>query len=551
MTRTTRNSPFDRSSQNLTSPERRVLSQILGDGRNTPLSLADALQAASISHDRVRAAAIQTFQNHELEENKRRIEKERQQEEARLKKEAEIAAEQERVNALKRQSIQRPEPVPDPEPPTKEAPKSIQPAVRKSLDLKPSPAPAPQEAAQSQPATAAQPSTTALKQPPTSGSPFASLQKPAEKPSSPLKQVNGVEAASQSRPAPAQVPTQPRPAPVTKPALSISPEKQKLADRYTAIHQSLKQLRKDMVAQSKVPGSPLKGKMGDFRRSIKVSIGQLTAGKGANNIPISKITEILRDALTGKVPSQPIPVATYVVDDRQPAEDISVNDPKQPKPHNDPTMPSLFLYLMNICAKGIISQFAREAGANPKAADPVGVFAAHIFSNKEFQWRGQSLVDILIAKLRVGCPVLFGARGNDKTERGRAALGWKKEDGTWVTEQAHNDRMTGLGAGFAALSLRDFSKTTKVNPYPPSNYWTALALILNTPAGETSNTHYVVLRAMLLGHEGRFIAFYGNAALAAIRKAVLEFPARAPANASAAGSVAALAEVWKSEEFVL
>jgi len=111
--------------------------------------------------------------------------------------------------------------------------------------------------------------------------------------------------------------------------------------------------------------------------------------------------------------------------------------------------------------------------------------------------------------------------------------------------------MTGLGAGFAALSLRDFSKTTKTNPYPPSNYWTALTLILNTPAGETSNTHYVVLRAMLLGHEGRFMAFYGNAGLAAIRKAVLEFPAKAPANASAAGSVAALAEVWKSEGFVL
>jgi nucleoporin GLE1 len=283
MTRTTRNSPLDRSSHILTSPERRVLSQILGDDRNTPLSLADALQAATISHERVRAAAIQTFQNHELEEHKRRIEHERQQEEARLKREAEIAAEQERVNELKRQSIQRPDPVPDAEPPKVEPPKPEEPPAKKSPVLDATTAPSKPTPPQSAPAP--QPSTTALKQPSASASPFAGLQKLPEKAQSPIQQVDGAKAAPQSRPPPTQVPAQSRPA-LAKPTPSISPAKQQLADRYTAIHQSLKQLRKDMVAQSKVPGSPLKGKMGDFRRSIKVSIGQLTAGKGANNIPV-------------------------------------------------------------------------------------------------------------------------------------------------------------------------------------------------------------------------------------------------------------------------
>jgi nucleoporin GLE1 len=107
--------------------------------------------------------------------------------------------------------------------------------------------------------------------------------------------------------------------------------------------------------------------------------------------------------------------------------------------------------------------------------------------------------------------------------------------------------MTGLGAGFASLSLRDFSKSSKKNPYPPTNYWKALAYIVNTPPNETSNTQYVVLRSMIQGHEQRFLGFYGNAALAALRLALVEFPKKAPQNATAAGSLAALADVLKTE----
>lgn len=226
---------------------------------------------------------------------------------------------------------------------------------------------------------------------------------------------------------------------------------------------------------------------------------------------------------------------------------VGQREPVQGVPNNDPTLPALFIYLMNICAKGIISQFINEASANTKAADPIGVFTAHIFSHKDFQWRGQSLIDILMAKFRVVCPVLFGSRGNDKMEKGRLALGWKKDGPSWITEQSHNDRMTGLGAGYASISLRDFSKSSKANPYPPTNYWKALAAIVNTPANETSNTQYVVLRAMIEGHEQRFINFYGNAAVAALRLALVEFPKKAPQSASASGSLQALAEVLRSE----
>jgi nucleoporin GLE1 len=256
---------------------------------------------------------------------------------------------------------------------------------------------------------------------------------------------------------------------------------------------------------------------------------------------MKKITTALIEALTGRVPSPPIDVSLFVVESRQEVAGAA---------NNGAQLPALFIYLLNICAKGIVKQFVSECGANPKAADPIGVFTAQLFSQQEFHWRGQSLIDILMAKFRVACPILFGMRGNEKMEKGRLALGWRRDGPGWETEQAHNDRMTGLGAGYASVSLRDFSKAskTKTNPYPPTNYWTALAGLINTPQGEVSNTHFVVLRAMIQGYEQRFLAFYGTAGLAVLRLALVEFPKKAPKDAIAAGPLMALAEVLKSEE---
>lgn len=249
---------------------------------------------------------------------------------------------------------------------------------------------------------------------------------------------------------------------------------------------------------------------------------------------------LLRQSLDGQLPSPPVDVSRFVALPREPATAQDVQN-------NDAALPSLFVYLMNICAKGIISQFINECGANPKAADPIGVFTAQVFSHKDFSWRGQSLIDILLAKFRVVCPVLFGSNGNDKMERGRLALGWRKDGPSYISEQNHNDRMAGLGAGFASISLRDFSKASKTNPYPPTHYWKAFSSIVNTPGPEISDTQLVVLRSMIDGHEHRFLNFYGNAAVAALQLALVEFPNRAPAHSSAAGSLRALAEILRSD----
>ena len=220
-----------------------------------------------------------------------------------------------------------------------------------------------------------------------------------------------------------------------------------------------------------------------------------------------------------KVPSPPVNPNEFLLEPREPVQGAK---------HNEPELPALYMYLVNQLAKAVISQFITESSADARTADSIGQVVAKVFSEEELLWRGKSLIDIVIAKYRVVCPVLFGFNGNEKTTQGRARLGWRrnKANGGWAPDGEHHNRMAGLGAGFAAMTLRDFSKVKRENPWPPPAYWTAMAKIINTPAGEISDTQCVVLKAMVTDYEQKFINLYGNAAVAALRCALVDFPQR-------------------------
>ena len=229
---------------------------------------------------------------------------------------------------------------------------------------------------------------------------------------------------------------------------------------------------------------------------------------------------------------------------------LSKPNPSEGAMHNGEQLPALFIYLLNYFAKYVVSQFVNEAGVNPELADPIGVVVVQIFSRTEFLWRGETMIDILMAKVRVTCPVLFGVRGNEATEEGRARLGWiRDESGSFISEQIHGTRMVGMAAGYAALCLRDFSKSKLKNPWHPTHYWQTMASIVATPTSQRSTTQYVVLRSMIDGYEGTFLKFYGNAARAALTVALVTFPKEAvakdstvPLSSSAVGGVQVLAD---------
>lgn len=220
----------------------------------------------------------------------------------------------------------------------------------------------------------------------------------------------------------------------------------------------------------------------------------------------------------------------------------------------DPQFPALFVYALNIVSKAVVSQFANEASVDPKKADPVGVVTAQIFASKDFHWGERPLIDILIAKYHVACPVLFGvSQASEATDEGKTRLGWTRidKDGPFIPEQLHGERMTGLGAGFASIALRNFRKSSMQNPYPNWHYWQAVQWIIRVPSEHATATHYTVLKAMVQHNEARIIEFFGNAALASLKDALVNFPRRfraGPRPPPAASAVTVLPDLLRREQ---
>lgn len=537
------------------------LSDFLLDNRNNELSHKEALDAALAQHDRVREAAIRVIKRHEHEMYQKLLRQQEQEllekkrlEEERLSQEKKIRDEQENLRALKAQSIP-----PLPPQPAQEQVQAQKPVLNGT------------EAATQ---NATQPTTpsTLFGTNDTAAPAANGLKNAGADASKPSANLNGVSSSPQPATSLFGKASPAAPNPFVKPAISpfagqatspfvklVSTDvaagplakpvpaqngfvaaagAQHGSDIYIQIHKNLKKLRADMVEQAKT-NLQLKKRMGDMRREIRKNMGQLTTGKGANKQQLDRIKSVLIEAITRQMPSTLVDPSDYVIGLREPVNGAE---------HNEPELPSLFIYLINQFSKATINQFINECAASPKNADPVGVIAAQIFSTKEFQWRGKSMIDILMAKFRIVCPVVFGFRGSEKTEQGRARLGWKKQNDAWVPEQQHMDRMMGLGAGYASIALRDFSKTNATNPWPPSHYWTSIANIVNTPPEEITNTQCVVLRAMIHHSEARFINFYGTAAIAALRKALVEFPEKAVIKAPGVSGLKVLVDIYRRDE---
>ncbi|KAL6718128.1 hypothetical protein ACLMJK_004215 [Lecanora helva] len=304
--------------------------------------------------------------------------------------------------------------------------------------------------------------------------------------------------------------------------------------RYLQIHENLKELRQFMTAQSK-QNPELKTGMGEMRRQIKKSVGQIREGKGkgVNSAPLKSINAALEKAL--QLP--------------EPTIDISLFLASPPPQTANAKGPALLLYLLNIFAKAIVAQFIDEAGVKPIIADAVGTAASRMFAADSFRWQGLTLIDILIAKMHVVCPILFGIQGDEQTKHGRERLGWWKdpETGTFVSEQRHFERMTGLAAGFASLSLRNYEKAKAVNPYPNYHYWKALARASNLPPQQITQTHFVVLKGMIENFEQKILQFFGDMGLVVLRHALIELPRRSPPSV-ASKALAGLVDVLKKQQ---
>ncbi|KAL4786068.1 hypothetical protein BJX76DRAFT_141966 [Aspergillus varians] len=313
----------------------------------------------------------------------------------------------------------------------------------------------------------------------------------------------------------------------------------KVHQRYVELHQHLKKFRQYLRDEGKT-NPMIKQNMGDMRRSIKKCVGQLRDGKGVNKLQTQEIRSTLEKAASITEPS--VDVRQFVA---FPPESIANSDENK--------VPALLIYALNILAKSLIASLITEASINQGHAEPIGIVAAQIWSMDSFIYKGHHMVDVLWAKYRVVCPALWGFHGNEKTESGRRALGWWREgpDGPFVSEQAHADRMTALGAGFAALTLRNFGKTQRKNPFPNTLFWFSMHKILNIPASEIQETHITLLSAMLRSSAERIVGFFGHIGLALMRKAIVELPSNLPRQSMAVNQLKLLKDLYKRDKHII
>lgn len=188
-----------------------------------------------------------------------------------------------------------------------------------------------------------------------------------------------------------------------------------------------------------------------------------------------------------------------------------------------------FVYIVSHTAKAIIRQMTKDAATDPAFADIIGVFTAQVFSGTTQLSGGHPMSDVLLAKFNKVHPVLFGKLGSEQGKAGLRELGWDTDQ--YGKEEAF-PRFLGMSRCFAAITLRDFSRAkTQVNPFPNRLYWETVARLLNTPTKDQLAIQYLCLQGLLEPEfTEKFIRHYGNMALAVLRVAVKDFPARRPEN---------------------
>jgi len=302
----------------------------------------------------------------------------------------------------------------------------------------------------------------------------------------------------------------------------------------------MKKFRVDFQNEHKQKTSPLKQAVGDARREIRVRLGQITVERPDSVAAIKRLRQNCFDiALNTQGPM--IDIRPYIL-----------SHPIPPLANEaEAAYPAFLLYVWICFEKSLMKQFEKEAASEDgRTIQEIGLIAASLLSDQKYMWKGIPLSDIVLAKFHRICPPLFGIRGTMTTRQGQARLGWMPIDKNAPTQESYSQRMRGLGAGYAAMSLRSFNG--KAPALPMSDYWRALVSICNTPSEHLWPGHFALISGLVRDYYKKFLACYGVPARAVLRRAVVELPVRAPpACKDAAGTVSVLAEGWKKERISL
>ncbi|KAF2447990.1 hypothetical protein P171DRAFT_429576 [Karstenula rhodostoma CBS 690.94] len=335
------------------------------------------------------------------------------------------------------------------------------------------------------------------------------------------------------------------PIPTSAPSTSLAPSADivEVHKKYLTLHRSMKQFRKQFLAAHKHPTDPLKNIIGEARRNMNKRMGQITVDIEDSKKTIKSIrAECFDVAISAGGPM--IDVRPYLISHQ------ITNDA-------DAQYPELLLYLWIMFEKYLVKQWSHEASKEDgRIITQLSLIAASLYLDTKYMSKGTvTMTDTLLAKLHRVCPMLFGIRGNTKTDR--AGLGLDKVQPNEADHNAYLQRMFGVGAGYAALTHRKFAQ--KPPAIPISEYWRAVVLICNTPAEALYPAHFMTLQGLLRDNVRKFLATYGVAAKAVLRRATFDLPNRVPEPRAgvkeerqglhaAASLVRVLPDVWQAKD---
>lgn len=309
--------------------------------------------------------------------------------------------------------------------------------------------------------------------------------------------------------------------------------------QYLELHKRMKEFRVAFWTQNKQPGQPLKEAIGNARRNLRLKLGQINIARATSQTAIKSLRADSFDVALN-TPGPTIDIRRFLVS--QPIPPLANEAEAQ--------YPAFLLYMWIMFEKLLLKQFEKEASnEDGRIIQELGLIAASLFADQKYMWKGISLVDILLAKMHYICPIMFGVRGSMNTVEGQKRLGWMHIDKQPPTGEIYMQRIRGMSAGFAAMSLRAF-KT--VPALPMSEYWRVLVHVCNTPPQDLYPGHFAILNGLMRDFYKKFLGFYGVQARGVLRRAVIDVPARAPERCKdAAGIISVFREQWKKENISL
>lgn len=147
----------------------------------------------------------------------------------------------------------------------------------------------------------------------------------------------------------------------------------------------------------------------------------------------------------------------------------------------------VFLWILNFFSKSVVAQAETETIVSIQSALPLGKLAVMLML------RFEPLYKLLLARFVKKCPFVIGYSCAIDTEEGRLRMGWKRSGEKWEDPSAYAERLSGICAVWAVMTISQVETNGQPHPYPIANSWRFLARMANTNAEILSNAHYSVV----------------------------------------------------------